>query len=251
MFKTIPKHIKAEGLSLELLNAVASSKMLPSPVQLLPGEEAVTLTKANATEYWAQDTQGQWVRDKRGLIRFQLKDVIIGRARYLNVFVYKEIAEKIDKLYDARKTRLLKKAQELIEKYEVRSSFRTGMHPLSAILGAFDNNQEMIKKHEAERPIIEYIKKLVDQNEVDTLYTIMEQNGLPELGVFQNTDDALMLMHADNIDRFTELLTQKSHMYMVIAIEVCKDYQDFVPSWSYLIQYLCDPSRIKVTPQKA
>lgn len=95
IFKTIPRELKDEGITLDLLNNI-NLKVGYSPIIAEKGDEPAKLLQC-AKGFWVSDDEGGYLKLKNGsLLVLEERTVQIGRARFLLQFGHEEKKVLVD-----------------------------------------------------------------------------------------------------------------------------------------------------------
>ena len=245
-FKTIPKRIKEEGITIDLLHQVQMHGKL-SPVQLMKNENPVkTVPTQNGTMFFIMVKDGEYLRctDNKTFIKEKRKSVIIGRARYLLNYLQEEIDShveneitRIKKNIDKEFKQLSYTFKQLCESadYEPGSFLRIlhegsgyGDLPPSVIQARKffeENDREAYQR---------YIKSLSNAHAIgdyDTLYHVFNNKRLPLIASFDTSNFNEMyvlkkLFSKENIPIIAEELEADS-IRVIARINIEKKYAFF------------------------
>lgn len=250
-FKRISKELIKEGITIDLLNKVQNSGKL-SPVMFQKGDEPVNLVRCNPDFYWVLLDDGAYLKDTKGLMKFDIKTCIIARARYLINYKDIEIKNEIELEKKRIENELTKTVGVVIENYETMKRWDNGdffpnVSGINFMAAQFIYaNDENRKEWETECKIkakqfftkfnepgigefVSKLKTILSNNDFDSLYMVLKTNGLPLLMSAKYDDKKdidlmLQFFHKDNIDKTAELLNAQSHIENIAMFNVNKRY---------------------------
>lgn len=237
------KDLDKEGITKEFLSTI-SAKKLGNPVQLLLNDEPVNLVKCMAG-FWVS-VDGELIKDKKNnYLVVSEKEAIIGRARYLLNFkeqiekeegsIYEEhlrvkIKEEIQRLKELTKEKVEKYLSEVKFLLQLSGKIETDLiFTLKKLTFEKEGNleQEII---EAKRVVeidwfiesYEQIKKWLEEENFDDLYSYFFQNGNYQIASFDesNIDILVKFFHRDKLKKTIEEIGSNSHLENVAKFNV-------------------------------
>lgn len=246
--KKLSKELKEEGITLELIERAQRIKFI-SPVQFQKGDEPVKLMKANDTEYWVVLPDGEFLKDRGKLLKFDQKTCTIARARYLLNFeevekkgmIQEEIA-RLKSLVDDKVKIIIDKIDQLIEWSEYdpnkeEKGMRGVLIAAAKKINGQYNAEQLRKKAFAEEiftttskeSLIEAKAKYLEfqaKDEYDQLYISLITDGLPLVASISTSDMKLFtkMFHRDNLEETIEKMKTTSHIEFVATVNIEKLY---------------------------
>jgi|ERR1700741_771893 len=230
--------LKKEGITKEILNKIDLDRDF-SPVQLMPNEEPVQLVKCS-TGFWIMPEFGKYLRDeKNNLIVIPNKEAKIGRARYYLNFQEKIQQDKIDEEIKLLKLEVDEKLKGMLPRMSEYLQY-AGLLPFDDMLealvvpiqkskGTYDSLVAVAKAKVNESTLSLYnrIKELYEQEDYDSLYILLFQDGLPQIASFsvnnqQDMDALIKSFHADTIDKTISQIKSQNHLYNIAKFNVEK-----------------------------
>ncbi len=242
-FKTIPKKLKAEGITIDLLHQIQMQGKL-SPVQLMKNETPVKTVPTQKGEFFfIMVKDGEYLKcsDNRTFIKEKRKNIIIARARYLLNYLQYEIDSQINAEVLRIKKNIDKEFKEISDKFNQLceyADFKEGS--LLRIVYEGMQQEELPSEVIQARKFFEvndrksyqkYMNSLSNAHtmgDYDTLYHVFNNKGLPLIASFDHDDFNEMsvlkkLFSKDNIPVIAEEL--KADPIRVIArINIEKKY---------------------------
>ena len=246
-FKKLSKELIDEGITIELLEKVQNSGKF-SPAMLHPGDDPVTLIKANDSFFWVQLPDKTFLKDKRNLMTFDVKSCIIARARYWTLFSdietsmdnerkaaakEKEINEEVKRITADVK----REAEEVIKKYrDIESTagvseagvFHLMLKEINPEMFEFREKQaiQFIVDNPTAKDYVDSLEVRLKSEDYDSLYMILKTDGLPLLASVSNNNLGMMkqFFAPEKIVSTIELIQGQSHIKNVAMFNVNQRY---------------------------
>lgn len=257
IFKTIPKELQSEGITLDLINTINMDTQY-SPVQLNPGDEPAKLMQCSSG-YWVVMEDGSVLKERNGYYVVPVKEAQIGRARYLLNFK-DQIAVELERIHESKiqdeilslKKQVDVKVSDDLDKLRqiLVMAGKIEVHGLEAILidavknatgddpfsinyrnkVEYEQRVAHAKELDTENDLLscyERLKQLSEAGEYNTLYQHYFQDGLPLLSSFNRNNPEHMTaliksFHRDKIMATIDEIKEKDHLYMVAKFNVDK-----------------------------
>jgi hypothetical protein len=254
-FKELSQELIEQGITLELINKVIESKKF-SPAILEEYGEPVELCRTGDDSYWVMLPDGNFLKDARNqLVKYELKNCIIARARYWLLYSDKEIAmdnqrreeQKQREIY-TEVERIKEDLRDKVKKYNddfnsiMLYAEKKDMSGLEGILidAAKQNNPEKfialkeaalktIESNPNMQDFVNSINEQLEKEDFDSLYMSFETQGLPQLlSVKLDDKNGMELMKKffskDAIDSTIDAIQGRSHIETIATFNVNKKY---------------------------
>jgi len=242
-FKTIPKKLKAEGITIDLLHQVQMHGKL-SPVQLMKDEAPVkTIPTQNGSIFFIMVKDGQYLKctDNQTFIKEKRKNIIIARARYLLNYLQDEIDSQIDNEVLRIKKNIDKEFKQLSDKFKQICEYADYKESSLLRIVYVGTQQEglppqviqarkffEVNDREAYQKYINSLSNAHSMGNYDTLYHVFNNKGLPLIASFNHNDFNEMsvlkkLFSKDNIPVIAEELEADS-IRVIARINIEKKY---------------------------
>lgn len=217
------QNLKEEGITKEFLKTIDISAGR-SHVQLRQGENPVKLLSCNSG-YWVSLGDGEFLRDEQSrLVVISKDEALIGRARYIinfkeeleNAEIHKEV-EKLKRRVDSKLKNLMPQMRNVLLNAGVIEPEEGLEKTLLSALGELGTDKAKRCKELATESFVSTYNRLVElqaNEDYDSLYMMLFQNGLPELLSVKNNDlsSLVKFFHRDNIEETIKNIAGKSHL---------------------------------------
>lgn len=241
----------AEGITAELIHFVSRlNKNLPSQIE--KDGAAYTFIKAKEGFYYGFISVGNYFLDEKNKPKlFDEQTVLAGKARYFlkhrESIIEKDIAseiEKIKKSLDEKASKAIQQFDTLYKEAYCKDPFKNSEDESSNILlgilsERYTEDPVLKAKQAAKQAYFEAnpnyessarrLKKLFDEKDYDSLYSIFHTDSLPLLynANFSNEKEMKVLKQffsSGSLEDTLNMIQQKGHLYSVSFFKIMKKY---------------------------